>query len=635
MTIQFFFIAGINDNNTIHFTGAAERDTYFSNRVLRSITYSFFPPKYTDTLKVSITDITLDTNVNYLRFEWNGRYYYYFLDSVEYVNEDVIELNIRMDTVMTYYTDLRVRRGVIERKHIDRWDNDNINRDYIRENFSDGLFVPSNKVYLVEPGAMKWLIIKTTAEIRVSQTKKRSTYVKPPLTEENVLVPYGLYVGPMVNKEVNITYADAQTLTVTYPFGSLMLGEKDDRVLNVFVSPFNPVNEIHLDEETGSYLAMTCDWTKDHNEDSLVPYVTNTIDLQGSGELAGYFAQLSQKVYSNNVSANSSPISFAKNTALDVAYNKRFIPQLFDSNYIRFTYGSETANVAYPIEYMETAPGSSNLILKYTISLDNGVKTYWVYDSSVTDEYKYSSIAIDTNVAQMPLANDPWQKYLANAHSRLMSTGIDMFSSAASCFVDVATISAAAKVRKMRISSDFRNWDKRTTRAPRLKRKPSDRIHAIEDEASIDTMESLAGLGRGIIGAMGSEIGNAATAMWSAPTQKQTGNFLDGDASAQLAIWYQWSVVQDIEFVAQFYHQYGNLVNKIYPTMYNWYDYFTSRYYFNYFKFADVDIYLLALSEESVCQDIERRFKEGITLWNKDFAIGSTLNKDNIENSIL
>lgn len=636
MELKFAYLEGINDSNTFYFETLLKINQIISNTVLSVVHYSFFPPKYTNTLKVDITDINFDRRCNYMFFEWNNKYYYYFIDSVNYINEDVLAINIRMDTLMTYYYDIRILDGIIERRHIDRYTNggDNINRDYIRENLSDGLFVPSPKYYIVNPNDMKWLIIKSTAEIRVGVNNKRSTWVVSPVSGKEVLLPYGIYVGPMANKDVVITYSDNQQTTVTYPYGSLMAGEKDDRVLNVYVVPFNPIDEItYLD---GDPLRLYCDWAKDHSEESLRPYVTNTIDVQGSGELFGWYAKVTQKVHSATVNADPHTFTFGYNDSIDVAYSSRYIPQLYDSNYIRFVYGSETANASYPIEHLVLAPSNNSFTINYTVSLDTGVRTYWMYDdSTVNDKYRYSSIIVDTAVTEISLANDPWIKYLGNVHSRIFANGMNFVSNAADCFVSIAASTAKAKIKTAAIKNNASSWDRRAKRNPRLKKRYAERVANIEMDAGIESMESGANFGSGVISSMANSISDMANAMWSAPTQKQTGNYLDSDAGAQLAIWYQWNIVQDIEFVAYYYHRYGNLVNKQCHNIASWMDEFNNRYYFNYIKFASINIDLRVLAEDDVISDIERRFMDGITMWNYHFNVGFTLNKDNVENSLL
>ena len=638
MTLKLMNVPGIDDMNIIRFASATELNSYFAGKVVKEIEYSYFPPHYTDKIKIEVDDIKY-TNINYLMINQYYRNYYYFIESIEYINESLIEISIRMDTIMTYYVNIEIDEGIVERKHIDRflYDSNRINRDYIRENLSDGLFLEQEKNYIVRPDDLKWLIVKTTAELRIGVNNPRASYINAPNAQKEFPSAYGFYIGPMDNHSITVKYTDLQTESVTYPYVSLLGAIKDNRVVDIYVVPFNPIDELEYNETNHE---LSCSWPSTKTANDIIPFMTWNYDEYTGLGVNGKFALINQKVYTQNVKNN--PLYLERNTHLGYAYQSRYIPCLLDSNYIRFSFGSENSNVSYPLHAIEYIDESSTygLSLMYTCNIEDGTKTYIVTQPS-DNPAKFSAIAIDSNVPSMSLANDPWKDYQANIKGRLFSVGMDVVSSAAGCFIDVAGISAGAKIRKSRVMNDARNYDRRATRNPRLKRKPLDRLNAITDEAAIDTRDAMAGFGKGIIGAIGSEIATAANAMWAAPTAKSLGNIMDSDSSYQLAIWYQWSIVDDIEFVALYYHKYGNLVNKMYPYHGAFYDEFNNRYYFNYIKFASITLHLTSfgnevmVAEAGVIEDIAQRFMNGMTMWNKQFAIGANVDKDNIENSIL
>ena len=136
MRIYFGYITGINRIDTPYFSSISQQSTWFSNKSIGYVDTTFYPPHYTNRIRVSTEDLDFNKSCNYVWFEYNGKTYYYFIDEITYINETLIEILITMDYIQTYYFNIIVSNGIIERKFINRWVNVNnqwcINRNYIR-----------------------------------------------------------------------------------------------------------------------------------------------------------------------------------------------------------------------------------------------------------------------------------------------------------------------------------------------------------------------------------------------------------------------------------------------------------------------------------------------------------------------
>lgn len=59
---------------------------------------------------------------NYARIEQDGRPYYFFINSADWVARKTVALNLVMDTINTWWDDLKWNgKTTISRQHMDRW----------------------------------------------------------------------------------------------------------------------------------------------------------------------------------------------------------------------------------------------------------------------------------------------------------------------------------------------------------------------------------------------------------------------------------------------------------------------------------------------------------------------------------
>lgn len=147
-TISLYYVEGINDVDTPFFLSKAEQSEYFNKSLVKTLSTSYYPPYYRNTIKFASDDLTLETKVNYLSLDTDERKYYYFITSAMYISEGILEVTIAMDVIQTYFFDFEIRNCVIERKFINRYNADGtFNRNYIRENVSRGNFIKGETHY--------------------------------------------------------------------------------------------------------------------------------------------------------------------------------------------------------------------------------------------------------------------------------------------------------------------------------------------------------------------------------------------------------------------------------------------------------------------------------------------------------
>lgn len=173
--INLYYIENISETDIPYFPTIEAMNSFMNAHLLTNATgeENYYVPYYRNVIKMSKDTFNYDTHsCNYLSLYINGRTYYYFIDSIDYVNEDCYAINIHMDTIMSFYWQIGVSACMIERKFINRWcDNATpaINRNYIRENYSNGNYrVVSNDIIDgIEDN--KWVVIGLLNKERVTE----------------------------------------------------------------------------------------------------------------------------------------------------------------------------------------------------------------------------------------------------------------------------------------------------------------------------------------------------------------------------------------------------------------------------------------------------------------------------------
>lgn len=117
---NIYLCSGVPLNNrydhTLYFSTAAAQLNYFSGKVVRTLNdYSYVRKSWK--LKVAAT-MEAARVWSYLYFQnGTGKRYFYFINQIEYLNDNAVELSLELDVIQTYMFDWTLRRCYVEREH--------------------------------------------------------------------------------------------------------------------------------------------------------------------------------------------------------------------------------------------------------------------------------------------------------------------------------------------------------------------------------------------------------------------------------------------------------------------------------------------------------------------------------------
>ncbi len=104
--------------HTFYFESKEAQESYFHGKVVKTFpSYTYLRKEWT--IKVQAT-MSETLGWNYLFFKnvtGDNKYYYYFINKVEYVNDNTVELFLEMDVMQTFYFDYGVLASYVDRCH--------------------------------------------------------------------------------------------------------------------------------------------------------------------------------------------------------------------------------------------------------------------------------------------------------------------------------------------------------------------------------------------------------------------------------------------------------------------------------------------------------------------------------------
>ena len=102
--------------HSIYFASATAQREYFAGKVVKTFSaYSYLRKSWP--LQVEATMEQAKT-WSYLYFRnGTGKYYYYFINQVEYKNDNMVELSLELDVLQTYLFDFNLLNCFVERQH--------------------------------------------------------------------------------------------------------------------------------------------------------------------------------------------------------------------------------------------------------------------------------------------------------------------------------------------------------------------------------------------------------------------------------------------------------------------------------------------------------------------------------------
>lgn len=209
----FFYDTPFTDyQNTVHFSSNSERDNYFLNgNHFKAISYKNQPFNFIrDRSQVKLyMKWEKAQGINYCTFlsDFENRRYYAFVNAIEFLNDEVIQMTLVIDTIMTY-TQGRVLENLnsvnILRQHLSR-STYNYMLPSLRNN--DDVIKASNKYYVanfLEQFGGNYVLFQSSADLSKDFGSKKEPNLDSSkgATYDNITSPVNLYV---------MTYSDFNT----------------------------------------------------------------------------------------------------------------------------------------------------------------------------------------------------------------------------------------------------------------------------------------------------------------------------------------------------------------------------------------------------------------------------------------
>ena len=650
--ITLYYIEGIDRENIPYVYPAYKTQItisdYLREHEVATIPNSYYPPYYRNIISISSEDFTgnfLETSINYLGIVFGNKTYYYFIDSIEYVNEDLYKLHVTMDVIMTYINDIKIHGGIIERKFIDRYDsNDKFNRNYLRENVSKGSFYVKKKEYLNN-------LIDYKQDDYTSVRGKE--YIKGWYVFKFTSLPNNYVNTKRYNPRVYINKSYYQSQYVYSIFPLLDFSKVGSKEVHIKVGVNDTSDNVITTEEVIKQLCSepTCveckfvplyifDFRLDiiQVEGSTQSYYRFTTssgldfwqDLKDSNKWWGFCPS----VFANTELYYTIPLYLTKNINKGQLFNASMCPVLMDENYKRYYYGDGDIKSTFET-YLLTG---GNLRFNYVPNIDSGSRAYYIsgnsiYDITDNNEYGYKdvfySLQINENYISCDLINDAWKTWKAyNGATLPLVLGKGIYESAK--FGVEMYSNYKLPMELLKINSRDRRYKDIVLNKSGVKK---------SNKLNIDAQESiLEGIDN--VSKIPGRYDNILNARLEPPSVKTTGTIGSFIMSETSNIRYEMHEVNDINQCAQYYHRNGYLVDEYINEVDNIFDYVSTRYYYNILKMRDVDISLVnSPASTEIIELISERLENGIRLWNCDehntFVEIGNYTYDNVERSYL
>lgn len=639
MELKLYFVSGINRVDTPYFSSIEEQGKWFDNKKVATLEdFTFYPPHYQNNIRLTTDDIDFKSNINYLSLTYNDKVYYYFIDNITYISEDVIAIDITMDVIQTYMYNTRFINSDIDRACIKRRTDGMyaVNRDYIRENVSENDFILNsyNRVYNKEYYIIDIATTEPLKSMDGSTTSVDKSFRPSTLINDNKYVIDGMYhyfiFYSLTGKDIvfknipGFSYDEdssgendiTDTCSIDDISDLLNALSKLPQVVSMNIIPFDITkhfeytitDEEELTIEPGQRISPLLLYKlKIGNSGVATPYVFGL-----STEIGDEWFQLDITPDFQEYNLFSSEIPYYvqhNNGGKKVAYDVRYTPQLIDENYRKIMYGERISSTSLPLSqvtnfrYMGGRP---------TYICSNGNRAYTLYDNYLSSDLndKYITTIVVRTQENFPLKNDAWTSYLSrNQASLTTGLGYQYFNDIVSPLKNIYGVGS----------------------------------HSINDKKY--------GAGKVTTGVVGSVVDAGLNVfdtymqynirkenLQKTPnTITQGNNAVDSIFLKSNEVIFQDYIVRDYEKVAEYFTKYGFKV-KLHFDDENIFNELSYRRYFNYIKTSNVNLYLVdVLNDNSTIMQIEERLNNGIRLWEMancdedELELGECFKYDNVE----
>lgn len=630
------YIENYSKFNTPRFPNISVQNTFFDSHI-DYVFDAYYPPYYTNIIKLTTSDIPFNSRINFLYIIHKQKRYYYFINDINYINEDVFEISIEMDVIQTFLFNIKITDYSLVRESIKRWTSDGyINRDYIPENISQGEFLIDTYEYkdnIDANLAFDWYICWSSKDWAESGEANSQCYIKNEynmcgtglycylvpmpkmaITSANYQITVGAYTHTYTYYEFQAAFSVMQSLDAAHTIKILKLN-------NSFV---NDIMEISLDNSLPLTTIMTI--TRKNNN----AFVDSKFRYSNSN--TNYFA-LTLFEYNNIYKKNSTyslktnDSYFIRNNDEEIPFNYHFCPQLIDENFIQLNFGEKIYSSSPQLRKSKTI----FFDLWQHFDINSGYRSYCSTFDNIQGTFidKYNANVVIPLPYFIAIVNTAWSTYYAN-HYGSLTTGItQQYTNAMMNFgknvigsVNVlSSKSSTVKSENFDITDETMKTTSYASATKSYTKLASSGINVAQDMYNINT--NLQVLRENLYNApatvgQGSEIFTSLSSY---------------DDRTVLAI----SIVTDIEECARKFEYYGYKVNKtsiLNDTLNN---ISRNRIYWNVYKFTNVNTTISSTNPCMISNDLigeyKLRLEDGIRFieYDKFDALDTILSYDNVE----
>lgn len=201
--------------NSLYFTSKANQQAYFQSKVIASYSYNDFTYQRKDHIIRVPAQYDSIYNCNYVMYQnsnYSNKWFYAFVNKLEYINDGRTDLHIETDVIQTWLFDYNLKSSFVEREHTS---NDTIGANTVPENLELGEYICNDMTRDDQLGNLVY-VIQVTEFINGEK----------PLAVNfgGVYAPGGAYICTSITQVANIIQ------------GLNSLG-KGDAVTNVYMVP--------------------------------------------------------------------------------------------------------------------------------------------------------------------------------------------------------------------------------------------------------------------------------------------------------------------------------------------------------------------------------------------------------------
>ena len=617
--LKLYYVEGISRTDTPLFDNIENQRQYYEDRRVVTIPDSFYPPHYRNEISLVLGDYYIPTEssqINYLSLEYLGRVYYYFIDSIQYKNEEIATLNVTMDVIQTYMFDINYHNARVTRETIKRWNGDYINRNYIRENYGSDVLV--NKFYVdytIQQKETGVVIAKTRRDNKLTAGIKPTimTYYKE--NGETYAYSDGTFIcaipAPIMNNEylndfnpsikfndntVNYNQIMSSINSLNEGYITFSDSTKKQPVIEMYYMPFISIGTITYDSVNNKY---TFNYDEANKSGTKLIYSATEDGIVLYGEV--YSSAIKGTEIQHTLDFEKNIPTYVNNKLVVKSFNKKYVPQLIDENYINFEFGEKIKTTSYPISKLIT----NKLYCYRKGDVFTGDRVYTIKDSQRGYDKYLTTITVNTKEL-LCMFNDAWKNYYVGHQGSLMLTSALSTLKLVGGAYNLG-MNNPRPIRKGQLTKKFRkDFDK-----------------------NIVNNESY-----------GNVLGLAETVINKkhTPDTQSQGNTYTSDVIANsLHTILKLDEVSNIDNVATIYESIGYAVDKFVqgnPLVQN-------RKLYNYIECETIDVTLRnCINDTDTIDLIEERYQDGIRFWNVDFLRDNNINLelgdvciyDNVEN---